>query len=385
MKKHHFPLILKSLAFLLIFFGLLFHISNVLRPEVTIQGNNERLGMLGIYAEPKNTIDVLYFGSSDATAFWSPFTAYEQAGFTSYTYGKSMMRASMFEDMLDEALKTQSPSLVIVSLRTILQSGDTVEEAALRSVTDSLPYSTLNRWKMIFRNHGKIILSDNAIENEGTGEPTKGLFAEIPFYFDIMKYHDNWQHIWEGSYHYRGLGRFSSSTKGYFVGTGCVPQKRDPSVSQISKSMELSEGAENALHALMQRADRDGFNILFVMPPYCESTEDRMHFNRAAALISEAGHTVIDFNDFWNEIGMDAENDFYDPGHTNILGARKFTAFLTDYLSTHYDLPDRRTDPRYAAWQEGLENWHKTVSDALRNTISKRKFVFEDDSFAGKE
>ena len=122
-------LIFKSLIFVLIFFMLLFHISGILRPSITIEGNNEKLGMLGYYAEPKNTIDVLYFGSSDATAFWIPFKAYEQAGFTSYTYGKSMMRASMFEDMLDEALKTQSPSLVIISLRTILQSGDTVEEA----------------------------------------------------------------------------------------------------------------------------------------------------------------------------------------------------------------------------------------------------------------
>ena len=370
-------IIFKSLIFVLIFFILLFHISCVLRPSITIEGNNEKLGMLGYYAEPKNTIDVLYFGSSDATAFWIPFKAYEQAGFTSYTYGKSMMRASMFEDMLDEALKTQSPSLVIISLRTILQSGDTVEEAALRSVSDALPYSTINRWKLIFRNRGKIVPAGNLIENGGTGEPDTGLFAEVPYYFDIMKYHDNWQNIWEGSYHYRSIGEFESGTKGYFVRTGIQPQKRDGTIPKIQKTTELSSSAETALKSLIRKADENGFDLLFVMPPYCETAQDRMLFNRAAEIISASGYTAIDFNEMYDEIGIDELNDYYDPGHTNVIGAGKYTEYLAGYLSSRYGLEKHLSGQDRSNWDQGLELWKAEEKEAIRNCLSKRKTIFD--------
>lgn len=376
MKKDRVFPILKVLCFAVIFFLVLFCASYILRPSITMQGNNERLGLLGYYAEPENTIDVLYLGSSDATAFWSPWNAWQTAGFTSYTYGKSMLRASMFEGLLDEALKTQDPSVVVVSVRTILQSGSTVEETALRSVTDALPYSTLNRWKMISRNRGQIVLTANDVENDGTGEPDRSLFGLLPFYFDIMKYHENWQNIWEGSFNYRLLGSFRSNTKGFLIGTGSQSQTRDSSVSGIRETLALDSTAEEALLSLMKRARRDGFEMLFVMPPYCETESDRMLYNRAAEIISGAGFELVDFNEYFTEIGLDVETDYYDPGHTNFLGAVKYTEYLIRWLKEHYDLPDHRGDPSFADWTDGLAEWEKLETEAVLTCLSRRNSVF---------
>lgn len=371
--RKRFSRLLKVFVFVVLFFVLLLRFSYMLRPAITIEGNNEKLGLLGYYAEKENTIDVLYIGSSDATVFWIPLNAYRDAGFTSYTYGKSMLRASMFEDLLNEALRTQKPSLVVVSMRTILQSDNVIEEASLRSVTDALPYSSANRWKMIFHNRGNVVFSQNAAENGENGLPDKGILANIPLYFDIMKYHDNWQTVWEGSFHYDDLGRFSSSTKGFFIGTGVKSQNRDTSVPFRNETKEPALSAEKTLRALIEKAKKEKFEILFVMPPYCETAADRMLFNRAAEIIAGSGGKAVDFNEYYDLIGMDESLDYYDPGHTNILGARKFTAFLTGWLSENYDLPDHRGDPSYASWNEDLNAWTSSEADAMRKCLSKQR------------
>ena len=323
--------LIKALLFLLIFFGLLFHFSYILRPTITTIENNERLNLLGYYGEKKNSFDMLYFGSSDATVYWMPYNGFREAGISSYTYGKSMMRATMFEDLLDEALKTQSPSLVVVSMRTILESGETVEEAALRSVTDSLPYTSASRWKMIWRNRNRIVLTSDEKNKGGSGEPTRDPFAILPFFFDIWKYHDNWDNIWEDSYNFGRLGEFTSDTKGFLIRTFREPQKRDASVSQITETIPLSETVENTLHTLMKKADEQGFDLLFVMAPYCESGKTRMMYNRAAELIAEGGYRSVDFNEVFEEIGINEKTDFYDERHLNTLGAEKYTSYFISY------------------------------------------------------
>ena len=356
---------IKAAVFLLIFFFLLFGISYILRPVITVEENNEKLNLLGYYAEPENTIDVLYFGSSDATVYWMPFEAYKQAGFTSYTYGKSMMRASMFEDLLNEALKYQKPQLAVISLRTILDSSDTVEETALRSVTDSLPYTSPNRWKMISRNRGKIVLTSNSVENGGTGEPDTGLFSLLPFYFDIWKYHDNWQYVWKDSFNFGRIGEFTSNTKGFLLRTWRIPQTREAVDFSDTATLPISESAETALRNMMKTAGEKGIDLLFVMSPYCESSEDRMRYNTAAALIRESGYKSVDFNEFYAEIGINDRTDYYDSRHLNTIGAAKYTDYFIQYLKENYDLPDHRGDERWSFWQEGIPDWETIKSDAF--------------------
>ncbi len=373
MKKTRWLPVCKVLLFLLIFFGLLFRFSYILRPTITTIENNEKLNLLGYYGEAKNSFDMLYFGSSDATVYWMPYNGFREAGISSYTYGKSMMRASMFEDLLDEALKTQSPSLVVVSMRTILESGDTVEEAALRSVTDTLPYTSLNRWKMIWRNRHNIVLTSDGTDKGGSGLPTQNIFDILPFYFDIWKYHDNWDDIWEDSYNFGRLGEFTSNTKGFLIRTFHKAQERDASVPGITETLPLSETVEKALLALMRKADERGFDLLFVMAPYCESERSRMLYNSAAELIAEKGYRSFDFNEVFDEIGIDLKTDFYDERHLNTLGAEKYTSYFINYLNENYDLPDHRREAAYADWVEDLTEWAEIETQALKDCRSLRK------------
>ena len=163
----------------------------------------------------------------------------------------------------------------------------------------------------------------------------------------------------------------------YFVRTGIQPQKRDSTVPKIQETTELSSSAETALKSLIRKADENGFDLLFVMPPYCETAQDRMLFNRAAEIISASGYTAIDFNELYDEIGIDELNDYYDPGHTNVIGAGKYTGYLAGYLSSRYGLENHLSGQDRSNWDQGLELWKAEEKEAIRNCLSKRKTIFD--------
>ncbi len=300
---------------------------------------------------------MIFIGSSDVITFWMPFSAWETAGIASFAYGRSHLRASLFDSFLDEALESQSPSLVVVGLRPILDTKDTIEELSIRSVTDTWPYSSINRWKMIWQNKdSKIVLSDNSVDKGGNGEPESGILAMFPFWFDIMKYHDNYQRITKGSF-FKINSENASRTKGYLFLTDKKPESRNETIPLITDTEKLSEDAEKAIISIINKANSKGFDLLFVLVPYCESEEIRKKYNEAKTLIERMGEKCVDFNEYFDEIGLDIKNDYYNTTHTNVLGAEKFTKFFVDYLNVNYDLPNHRLDDNYRQWNTDLSEW----------------------------
>ena len=76
----------------------------------------------------------------------------------------------------------------------------------------------------------------------------------------------------------------------------------------------------------------------------------------------------IDFNLLQEEINLDWSRDTSDKGdHINFYGAQKVTAYIGEYLSTHYDLPDHRQETSYSDWNEVLEDYLKETKQDNAN------------------
>ncbi len=74
----------------------------------------------------------------------------------------------------------------------LLNTKDTLEEVEIRNVMDVLPYSSINRRKMVCQNkHNKIVFISNSADKAGNGEPQSGILAMSSIWFYIKKYHDN--------------------------------------------------------------------------------------------------------------------------------------------------------------------------------------------------
>ena len=68
---------------------------------------------------------------------------------------------------------------------------------------------------------------------------------------------------------------------------------------------------------------------------------------------------------------MDTETDFYNGSHTNIFGAKRYTKWLGQYLKDNYNLPDRRSDNKYADWNAAYELWAEESGKSEKATLAK--------------
>jgi hypothetical protein len=73
-------------------------------------------------------------------------------------------------------------------------------------------------------------------------------------------------------------------------------------------------------------AQENDIPLHIVISPYLISEDHQMIFNRAS--------------------------DFADIDHLNYRGNQKYTKALAEYLSSNYQISDRRGDKKYQTWQD---------------------------------
>ena len=64
------------------------------------------------YAEPKDTIDVMYLGTSASNRYFINPLAYEEEGMTCFTVATMGMPMFFVPDLIDEVQKTQNPKQI---------------------------------------------------------------------------------------------------------------------------------------------------------------------------------------------------------------------------------------------------------------------------------
>lgn len=96
--------------------------------------------------------------------------------------------------------------------------------------------------------------------------------------------------------------------------------------------------AENAkiLDDYLTLCKANNIRPIIFLPPYCESYKaayNRERLNEFYDLVEQAckKHSSALFIDSW-KLNLVTDYDFYDKAHLNILGARKFSSYLSDFV-----------------------------------------------------
>lgn len=116
MKKS--SILIRCTLFALIFACLFIGTSYVLRPA-----GPEEISTKSFLCREKNTLDVLYIGGSVCIVNWMPYEAWKEQGLVSFAYGKSTLYSMNVLPMVKEAMKYQSPKLLIIDLRPFQYTG----------------------------------------------------------------------------------------------------------------------------------------------------------------------------------------------------------------------------------------------------------------------
>lgn len=307
----------------------------------------------GFYAEKDNILDIVMIGSSPVFPFYSAPKIWGDTGIAAYPLSSNVQRPVAMKYLVEEAEKTQSPSLYIFEMRMFTMDDEGLAEnmAYTRGVTDNLKYSW-NRVKTI-----------QAMVPETEDR--------LSFYVDLFKYHTNWRMFAFASEWKNWRYHKVSDLKGFYMKDEVGPTTR-PAAGGTSGILEIPDSQEAYLKDLLQYLQEEDLQALFIVSPYGETPEEQKMFNYMAGIVKEAGYGFLNMNDHYDEIGIVFEEDFADYGsHTNAVGAEKCTEFLEEYLLEHYQFSDKRGDARYASWDEAYELWQQKLGEA-KSTIRER-------------
>lgn len=366
--------IIQAAAFLCLFFIMLTSLSYMLRTSGDVKAR-----FVGFYAEPRDTIDAVLIGSSPVYPYYAAPKIWADTGITTYPLSTNLQRPKAAVHLIEEAEKTQSPSLYIFEMRMYLAADRdlTRNMAYTRGVTDNMKYS----WNRIVTINDLVpgkAEADAAEEEEGE-DSEKGPAAEAryTYYFDIFKYHSNWKTLVMPGQLVSFRYEHKDPLKGYFISDEVGPDEM-ADFSHIETRMPIPEDEEQVLRELLAYLREHEMNALFIVSPNTMTEEKQAQYNYIADIVEEGGYRFLNLNDYYEEIGVDFSTDFYDyGGHANAIGAEKCSRFLGEYLKENYDFEDKRGQAAYASWDEAYEEWSRRNEEAqavIRERIEKRDF-----------
>lgn len=307
----------------------------LLQEYVFCHADHNRQRLKGFYEEEPQSLDIVYLGASEVYSDIAPGYAYAHSGVTGYLFATQANSILNYKSQLKNVLSRQDPALIVIELNGALY-GDEKEvhkEANLRNYADNVPLDfTKLEW-----------ISRNAREN----------FAE--YLFPFIKYHGVWGDDSDPDRHKYLKTIIGDQLRGYNYLKGILNEtamfrntQRSMNESlpkSVRSKKPLTPAEEHGLRDLLQFCkDNDLHNVVFARFPHIVVRRTFSRFERSNTvgdIVAEYGYDYLNFERDFALTGLDEEKDFYNLDHLNVYGQKKFTAFLTDYLTKRYGVTPR--------------------------------------------
>lgn len=283
--------------------------------------------------EPKNSLDVLFFGTSIAYTDMIPAVIYARTGLTSFSLAGPVQSITESYYSLREATGTQHPQLVVVELTGILLTN--VPSYDIENICN-MPQG-VNRWRC-------------ALE---TG-PAENL---LTYFFPLNLYHSRWSEVTWDEVKYNLSKPKTDVYAGWTYLEDVTPFEEHKTRYETYTEESFAAGAKS-LEKIAEYCDENGMELLVCISPQCEIRPETME--KLQALIDSLGVNFVNFNDVRDEIGIDDMTDFYDESHLNWRGAQKYSLYLASYFTNVCKLTP--------AGNEDTALWDKRVTRYLKKT-----------------
>ncbi len=346
-RKECLKIMVRCVAFVVVFSMLFSNATNLL-----MRHDDESNEIHAFYSEPKDTIDVLYVGSSPLLRGVSPMVMWNEHGFTGYVRASALQAPAVSYGLLAESLKYQTPELVVLLCDNIFTEYDYAErEGDLRRGLDGMKMS---KYKL------------DIIREVTEADERQSMLS---YAFPLMRYHDRWKEIdWaeeepepllehsfkKGNVYLRDMNP-QEYPEGFMEPTGApAPAFDEDAQSYFEKSIALCK-------------EKDIPVLLLHLPKMSWSYEQSEAIEKFAL---EQGVDYLDLDKivYREQLGLDPQVDYYDQGHMNLTGTVKVSRWLGDWLDEQYDLPDHREDSAISeSWNADWEEY------AARTGLEKEK------------
>jgi len=319
--------ILKTIIFTLIGIGLFVYSIFIFVPRKLKPSEATRFyrGM-GYRDEPKDSLDAMIIGTSDAFSCFSPSYIFEKHGLKTYNCGVSKQSVLGMRKQLEDIVKYQKPQAIIVE-------------------TDAIYYSNYGEMEYLW---------------------VKGI--------DFMeKYHLFWKDLSFKNF-YSIPNYPHDPLRGFiFRKNITVPERFREDYyleDRETKPEKFDKGVKKNLNKIVDICENNDIKVFF-FASYSSATWTDGRHNAIQKFCDSRDVEFIDAEDYRAEIGFDDLTDYYDKrdngggDHLNVNGAHKVTEFLAQKLINDYGVEaklDSKAQIKERDWQErDLEHYHKLL------------------------
>lgn len=307
-------------------------LGNILRPAHTAYGSTWD----AFLAEPKDSIDVLFLGSSYAYCDWNPGVMYGESGLTGYVMGGSEQTVGITYYYLKEALKTQTPSVVMMEGTGLFFQ----------------PYQSYTQINVGYMPWGRSKLG--AIREFSEPELRTGLL------FDLCFYHDRWKELTAADLKKALPVRRADDFKGYTPVEGVfVSETGVPAVSGAIRSEEDYLANLKTFERIAALCREEGIDLVVTMNPTYGQFSPEIYSRLEQDVLAAGAGRFVNWADAFEEIGLDAALHLYDGGHLNQAGAAIFSRFTGQYLRSLGYEPRVQSEENAAAWEGAAAFWQE--------------------------
>jgi hypothetical protein len=295
--------IVRSAVFVLLLLGMLLGFSLILDRKTACHYTR---AVNGFFNEPEESMDVIFYGSSNTYCTMSPLILWDETGLRSYVLSTQTQPLEASYLYMKQSFLSQSPKLVVLELSMVFESLEALDDEVLRDTIDPLP------WKQ-----GKAELIRELVPKGERGS----------FYFNLAKYHGRWSELDESSFDF-------SYRDGRDVHRGyvCFTPARPAVCAQLSyEGVEPSQLLESNLQQLLRMRDlaaENGAELLLFISPYEGAERDLADLLALHCFCEENDIPLIDYNLLYDQLGFDGNTDFFDMNHFNVYGAEKATRYF---------------------------------------------------------
>lgn len=327
--------VIQVVGFLLLF-GLFF--TEV--TDVLIKKEHKNNTVADFYNEPKNTVDVVFLGTSHAYHSFSPMELWKEEGISSYNLATSSQPLQASYYLAKEAIRTQHPKVIVLEVHGVKYEADYYSKARLHVAMDGIPM-----------NLTKIEMFRDYLSN------TMGFSEMLEYIFPISLYHTRWEELKK-----RDFEPPEPYTKGFLLTADNEVLEEPEILDGKADLVDIHGTILTYIDKLIELCRSNEVELVFVQAPMGNDEEYEMVQRKVNALLDYGaikGVDCINFQTMLEKVGIDFKTDFVNAGHMNIYGADKIMQYMAPYLKEHYLLSDHCEETGYGLWDENLVKYRK--------------------------
>lgn len=316
----HKGYLLKLAVFALIMLYFLSGINRLLLPKYFYNADWATTSTyMDFYHMERDTIDVLFLGSSHCTAAFSPVEIYEKYGIRSYNLGCEQQNLLLSYYWLQEALRFQDPKIVVLDTFMLFpydtQAALNTSEATTRKAVDFM------RWSEVKINAARDICSIDQGQELSS------------YFFPNIRFHTRWKWLTEDDFSVASMGEHESLMGFFPLRFVCDDDSYQPFCTDSrTDCAEMVPIMKEYLDKIVELcAEHDMELILTKTPTMFYSQEACNAVHRYA---DEKHLEYLDFNEetVYRDAGLEFARDSCDTDHVSVSGAMKISDYIGERL-----------------------------------------------------